>query len=66
MALGGAVGDPLKSGLFDPLNSSRALFLLMACYTTLAFVAVLFVRAGVGEADTGADLINSDGLTSVR
>jgi MFS family permease len=53
MALGGAVGDPLNGRLFDLLNGYRALFLLMACYTALAFVAVLFVPRGVGEADTG-------------
>jgi MFS family permease len=52
MALGGAVGDPLNGGLFDLLNSYRALFLLMACYTALGFVAVLFIPRGVGEADT--------------
>lgn len=55
MALGGAIGDPLNGRLFDLLNSYRALFLLMACYTALAFVAVLFVLRGVGEADTAAD-----------
>lgn len=53
IALGGAIGDPLNGGLFDLLNSYRGLFLLMACYITLAFVAVLFVPRGVGEADTG-------------
>lgn len=53
MALGGAVGDPLNGRLFDLLNGYRALFLLMACYIGLAFVAVLFVRRGVGEADSG-------------
>ncbi len=53
MALGGAIGDPLNGRLFDLLNSYRALFLLMAFYTALAFVAVLFVPRGVGEADTG-------------
>ena len=52
-ALGGALGDPLNGRLFDLLNSYRALFLLMACYTALAFVAVLFIPRGVGEADTG-------------
>lgn len=52
-ALGGALGDPLNGGLFDLLNSYRALFLLMACYIVLAFVAVLFIKRGVGEADTG-------------
>ena len=53
MALGGAVGDPLNGRVFDLLNSYRALFLLMAGYIALAFVAVLFVPRGVGEADTG-------------
>ena len=52
-ALGGAIGDPLNGRVFDLLNSYRALFLIMACYTALAFVAVLFIRRGVGEADTG-------------
>lgn len=52
-ALGGALGDPLNGGLFDLLNSYRALFLLLACYMVLAFVAVLFIKRGVGEADTG-------------
>ena len=55
-ALGGAVGDPLNGRIFDLLNSYRALFLLMTCYTVLAIVAVLFVRKGVGEADTGQAL----------
>ena len=53
MALGGAIGDPLYGRLFVLLNSYRALFLLMTFYTALAFVAVLFVPRGVGEADTG-------------
>jgi MFS family permease len=53
-ALGGAVGDPLNGRIFDMLNGYRALFILMACYTALAFVAVLFVPRGTGEADTGA------------
>ena len=52
-ALGGAVGDPLNGRLFDLLNGYRAMFLLMACYIALGFVAVLFIRRGVGEADTG-------------
>ena len=51
-ALGGAVGDPLNGRLFDLFNGYRALFLLMTCYTALAFVAVLFVPRGVGEAET--------------
>src|SRR5690349_5063851 len=50
MALGGAIGDPLNGQLFDLLHSYRALFLLMALYIALAFVAVLFVPRGVGEA----------------
>jgi predicted MFS family arabinose efflux permease len=53
MALGGAVGDPLNGRLFDLLGGYRALFLLMACYTALAFVTVLFIPRGGGEADTG-------------
>ena len=53
MALGGAIGDPLNGRLFDLFNGYRALFLLMACYTVLAFVAVLFIPRGAGEADTG-------------
>jgi len=53
-ALGGAIGDPWNGGLFDLLNSYRAMFLLMTCYTSLAFVTVLFfVPRGFGEADTG-------------
>lgn len=60
-ALGGTVGDPLNGRLFDLLDGYRALFLLMACYTALAFVAVLFVPRGVGEADTGQDPIPGSG-----
>ena len=52
MALGGAIGDPLNGRLFDLLDGYRALFLLMACYTALAFVTVLFIPSG---ADTGQD-----------
>jgi MFS family permease len=53
-ALGGAVGDPWNGGLFDVLSSYRAMFLIMTCYTVLAFVTVLFfIPRGVGEADTG-------------
>jgi maltose/moltooligosaccharide transporter len=57
MALGGAIGDPLNGLFFDLLNGYRALFLLMACYAMLAFVAVLFVPRGTGEADTGPDAV---------
>ena len=53
MALGGAIGDPLNGGIFDLVGSYRPLFLLMAAYTALAFVAVLFIPRGTGEADTG-------------
>jgi MFS family permease len=52
-ALGGAIGDPLNGRLFDLFNGYRALFLLMAGYTAMAFVAVLFIPRGAGEADTG-------------
>jgi MFS family permease len=53
MALGGAIGDPLNGLLFDFLDGYRTLFRLMAGYTALALVAVLFVPRGAGEADTG-------------
>jgi predicted MFS family arabinose efflux permease len=55
MAFGGAFGDPLNGGLFDLFSSYRPLFLLMAVYTALAFLAVLFVPRGAGEAETGAE-----------
>ncbi len=51
MALGGAIGDPLNGGMFDLLGGYRALFLMMAVYTALAFVAVLAVPRGTGEAE---------------
>jgi predicted MFS family arabinose efflux permease len=54
MALGGAFGDPLNGALFDLYRGYRPLFLLMTAYTVLAFVAVLFVPRGAGEAETGA------------
>jgi predicted MFS family arabinose efflux permease len=54
-ALGGAIGDPLNGRMFDLFNGYRAMFLGMAAYTALAFVAVLFVPRGAGEADTGPD-----------
>ena len=53
MALGGLIGDPLNGFLFDLFGSYRPLFLMMTVYTTCAFVAVLFVPRGAGEADTG-------------
>lgn len=52
IALGGAIGDPLNGGLFDLFGGYRPLFLMMAIYTALTFVAVLFVPRGAGEADT--------------
>ena len=54
MALGGAIGDPLNGRLFDLFDGYRPLFLMMAGYTALAFVAVLLVPRGAGEAGTGA------------
>ncbi len=57
MALGGVIGDPLNGTLFDLVGSYRPLFLLMAAYTALAFVAVLFVPVGTGEAGTGPDAV---------
>ena len=54
MALGGAVGDPLNGSLFDLFGGYRPLFVMMAGYTALACVAVLFVPRGAGEADTGS------------
>ena len=55
-ALGGAIGDPLNGRLFDLFNGYRPMFLVMATYTALAFVAVLAVPRGAGEADTGPDV----------
>lgn len=50
MALGGAIGDPMNGALFDLSGSYRPLFLMMAAYTALAFVAVLRIPRGTGEA----------------
>jgi MFS family permease len=50
MALGGAIGDPLNGSLFDLFEGYRPLFLMMSTYTALAFVAVLLVPRGAGEA----------------
>ena len=49
----GAIGDPLNDALFDLFGSYRPLFLMMAVYTAMAFVAVLLVPKGAGEAETG-------------
>jgi MFS family permease len=50
MALGGGVGDPMNGALFDLVGSYRPMFLMMAAYTALAFVAVLMIPRGTGEA----------------
>ena len=50
IALGGALGDPMNGALFDLAGSYRPLFLMMAAYTALAFVAVLRIPRGTGEA----------------
>lgn len=55
LALGGAIGDPLNGSLFDLLDGYRALFLIMAGYAALAFVTVLFIPRGAGEAESGPD-----------
>ena len=55
MALGGAIGDPLNGTIFDLVNGYRPLFLVMAGYTTLAFLTVLMIPRGTGEAGTGPD-----------
>ena len=55
MALGGVIGDPLNGFAFNLAGGYRPLFLMMAGYTALAFVALLFVPRGAGEADTGPD-----------
>jgi len=54
MALGGIIGDPLNGLLFELAGHRRALFLLMAGYTAIAFLAVLRIPRGAGEAGTGA------------
>ena len=50
IALGGAIGDPLNGAMFDLFGSYRPLFLMMAVYTAMAFVAVLRIPRGTGEA----------------
>ena len=59
VALGGTIGDPLNGGIFDLVGSYQPLFLLMAGYTALAFVAVLFIPRGTGEADTGPESLTA-------
>jgi MFS family permease len=55
MGLGGAIGDPFNGVLFDLFGGYGPLFLVMASYTALAFLAVLLIPRGIGEADTGPD-----------
>ena len=50
MAFGGGIGDPMNGALFDLFGSYRPLFLMMSVYTALAFVAVLGIPRGAGEA----------------
>jgi maltose/moltooligosaccharide transporter len=59
MAFGGAIGDPLNGSLFDLFDGYRPLFLMMAAYTAMAFIAVMFVPRGAGEAQTGPDSIGT-------
>jgi MFS family permease len=54
MAIGGALGDPLNGAVFDGVGGYRPLFLMMAGYTALAGIAVMFIPRGVGEAGTGS------------
>jgi MFS family permease len=54
MALGGIIGDPLNDTLFEWAGTRRFLFLTMAVYTAAAFLAVLRIPRGAGEANTGA------------
>lgn len=55
MAVAGAVGDPLNGRIFDLVDGYRPLFLMMATYTALAWVAILFVPRGSGEAESARD-----------
>jgi len=53
MALGGGIGDPMNGALFDLFGGYRPLFRMMAVYTAMAFVAVLLIPRGTGEAGSG-------------
>jgi len=55
LALGGGIGDPLNGALFDFHGSYRPLFRYLAGYCAAAFVAVLLVPRGAGEAETGPE-----------
>jgi MFS family permease len=50
LALGGGIGDPVNGALFDFQGSYRPLFLYLAGYCGAAFVAVLLIPRGAGEA----------------
>jgi len=65
LALGGGIGDPLNGALFDLQGSYRSLFVVLAGYTAAAFVAVLLVPRGAGEAGTG-QLAADQGATKVQ
>jgi hypothetical protein len=47
---GGGIRDPLNGALFDLAGGYRPLFLMMASYATLAFLTVMFIPRGAGEA----------------
>ena len=55
MALGGAIGDPLNGALFDIAGAYRPMFLMMVFYAALAFMAVLRIPRGMGEAQPGGE-----------
>jgi MFS family permease len=59
MALGGAIGDPFNGVVFDLVGGYGPLFVMMASYTALAFLAVLLIPRGTGEADTGPAVAKS-------
>jgi MFS family permease len=59
MALGGGIGDPLNGALFDLQGGYRSLFLNLAGYSAAAFVAVLLVPRGAGEAETAPGPVSS-------
>ena len=46
----------MNGAVFDLFGGYRPLFLMMAAYTALAFVAVLQVPRGAGEANTALPL----------
>jgi maltose/moltooligosaccharide transporter len=58
MALGGGIGDPMNGALFQLFDTYRPMFLMMAVYTALAFVAVLRIPRGTGEASVSLHASN--------